>query len=148
MVPGPSYYTRCSNHFNCPCDATYIPHLYVENQVKSGSLWYFQALCHMAFAENVSFNSSGIIYWLLLPSSLPPIYMYLSRTTDNTDWFITDHSILTDKLLGFLCMLTADTALLYGTLLGSDGKLRIIRIWETSLATSLYEVKQSQMSSN
>jgi hypothetical protein len=38
-----------------------VPHFYVKNKVLSGSLWCFEGFCRLAFAENASFNSSGVI---------------------------------------------------------------------------------------
>jgi hypothetical protein len=32
--------------------------------------WCFQGFCHVAFAENASLKSSGVVCWLPLPSSL------------------------------------------------------------------------------
>ena len=45
----------------CHARATYMPCLYVEHAVPSGSLWHFQGLYHVVFSENTLFKSYGVI---------------------------------------------------------------------------------------
>jgi hypothetical protein len=91
-----------------------------QKQSFIGLFMTFQGFCHVAFTENASFKSSGVICWSPPPSSLlgelsmdkrdsngffstPEVYMV--SQIQHHDWFITHRSALDDKLLGSLCKL-------------------------------------------
>ena len=46
----------------CYHASSYIARLYVSSEVSYGCLWRFQDFSRVAFAENASFKSSGVIF--------------------------------------------------------------------------------------